>query len=143
MATKQTVEAADRTRQALELRMAGYTYDAIAEQLGYRNRSGAYLAVDRALKATLREPADHVRELEQDRLDRLQRGVWDDAIKGDSFKVDRVLKIMERRADLLGLDAPKKVAGTTPDGKQPAPITRIEIVRPPDDRDPAAADGDR
>lgn len=143
MATKQTVKAADRMRQALELRMAGYTYDAIAEQLGYRNRSGAYLAVDRALKATLREPADHVRELEQDRLDRLQRGVWDEAVAGNEFKIDRVLKIMQRRAEMLGIDPPKKFAPTTPDGSQPVPITRIEIVRPPDDRDPAAADGDR
>ena len=35
----------------------------------------------------------------------------------DAF--DRVLKIMARRAALLGLDAPAKVAPTTPDGTQP------------------------
>ena len=36
---------------------------------------------------------------------------------GNYHAVDRVLKIMERRAKLLGLDAPAKVTQTTVDGK--------------------------
>jgi hypothetical protein len=35
--------------------------------------------------------------------------------------VDRALKIMARRARLLGLDAPQKIAPTTPDGKSGIP----------------------
>ena len=34
--------------------------------------------------------------------------------------IDRMLRIMDRRAKLLGLDMPTKVAPTTPDGEQSA-----------------------
>lgn len=37
--------------------------------------------------------------------------------------VDRAIKLMERRARLLGLDAPTKVAPTTPDGDKPYVVT--------------------
>jgi hypothetical protein len=33
---------------------------------------------------------------------------WTKAITGDTWSVDRVLKCLERRANLLGLDAPQK-----------------------------------
>jgi hypothetical protein len=48
--------------------------------------------------------------LELMRLERLHAAVWPQAIRGDVNAVDRVLRIMERRARLLGLDAPKRVA---------------------------------
>ena len=41
------VQAHERQLQALELRKAGATYQAIAEQLGYAGRQGAYKAVER------------------------------------------------------------------------------------------------
>lgn len=63
-----------------------------------------------ALRATLQEPADELRSLELERLDRLLLGVWSQAAKGNQGAVDRALKIMERRARLLGLDAPTKQA---------------------------------
>ena len=50
----------------------------------------------------------------------------DDAIKaitiqyraGDLSTIDRLVKLLERRAKMLGLDAPQKIAPTTPDGTQ-------------------------
>jgi hypothetical protein len=68
--------------------------------------SGAYDAVMGALDATLREPAESVRKLEVERLDRLMLGVWTRAVGGESESIDRVLKIMDRRSKLLGLAAP-------------------------------------
>jgi hypothetical protein len=62
-----------------------------------------------ALKATLQEPADELRKMELERLDRLLLAVWGQAAKGNQGGIDRALKIMERRAKLLGLDAPTKV----------------------------------
>lgn len=81
----------------------------IADRVGYKDASGAYRAIRAALKKTLQEPADDLRVLELDRLDVLLTGLWPKAINGDAPAVDRVLKIMERRASLLGLDAPRKV----------------------------------
>jgi hypothetical protein len=43
------------------------------------------------------------------RLDELQVAVWDRAINGDLPAAHCVLKIMDRRAKLLGLDKPEKV----------------------------------
>jgi len=45
-----------------------------------------------------------VLQLELERLDAMQAAIWDDAMNGHLGAIDRVLKIMERRAKLLGLD---------------------------------------
>lgn len=108
---QRALEAVNRQRQALELRLAGKQYVEIAEALGYANHSGAYRAVQTALKKTLQEPADEVRKLELSRLDTLLSELWE---KNDRpIYVDRILRIMERRSKLLGLDAPEKHDLTT------------------------------
>jgi hypothetical protein len=109
-------EIAGRWASALELRKAGVSFPQIARRLGYSGPGAAFKAVQSALDATLREPAESLRTLEAERLDRLMLGVWQRATAGDAKAVDNVLKIMDRRARLLGLDAPRKVAPTTPDG---------------------------
>jgi transposase-like protein len=95
---------AEKRRQALELRKAGYGFDDIARALGYVNAGGAYKAVQQALKDTYREPADEVRKLELERIDRLTRAIWTRAVGGDGESIDRVLRLMQRRAKYLGLD---------------------------------------
>lgn len=92
--------------KALEMRAGGATYQAIADQLGYADPSGAYGAVERALQATIQEPADKVRNLELRRLDGLWLRAWTRFAGGDMTAGPLCLKIMERRARLLGLDAP-------------------------------------
>lgn len=96
--------AAERQAEALRLRTRGMEFEQIAEDLGYRSKSGAYKAVMTGLKKTLQEPADELRTMEAERLDRMLAGLWDRAISGDTWSVDRVLAIMDRRARLLGLD---------------------------------------
>jgi len=110
----QRVRAHERHLQALELRKAGVTYEVIAGQLGYANASGARKAVVSALKATLREPAAELRELELARLDAMLLPLWRPVQAGDEKAVDRALRIMERRARLLGLDR-KTAEGEVPD----------------------------
>jgi hypothetical protein len=108
------VRAHERHLQALELRKAGVTYEVIAGQLGYANASGARKAVVSALKATLREPAAELRELELARLDAMLLPLWRRVQAGDEKAIDRALRIMERRARLLGLDR-KTAEGEAPD----------------------------
>jgi hypothetical protein len=96
-----------RKVKALELRKAGATYQAIADQLGYAGPHGAHQAVASALKATLREPADELRELELVRLDSALLAIWRRVQGGDDKAIDRLVRIMERRAKMLGLDAPR------------------------------------
>jgi len=102
------VRAHDRHLQALELRKAGATYQAIAEQLGYAQAKGAYKAVTSALKATLKEPAEELRTLEAERLDAALLAIWRRVVAGDEKAIDRLLGIMKRRMELFGLAAPRR-----------------------------------
>lgn len=103
-------EVIDKERQVLELRRGGATYDEIARATGYATAQGASLAYSRALKRTLMDAgSEELREMELDRLDRLQRAHWFKALAGDEKATDRVLKIMEHRARYLGLYAPAKL----------------------------------
>jgi len=110
MTSENDIELIDKELKVLELGRAGYTFDDIARNVGYSSPSGAFYALKRALKRTLQQPADELREMETDRLDRLQAAVWAKAIQGDTKAVDAVLRIMDRRARLMGLDSPTKVA---------------------------------
>lgn len=58
-----------------------------------------------------REQVDDVGDwvqLEVRRLDKMFNTIWNNVIAGDLASLDRALKIMERRAKLLGLDAPEQ-----------------------------------
>ena len=70
--TPERLRTLDRDRQALQLRLRGLTFDEIAKVLGYSDRGGAFQGVSRALKESLREPADKLRELEGQRYDLAQ-----------------------------------------------------------------------
>lgn len=104
------LKAADRHRLALKDRKYGATYAQIAQRRGYASASGAYKAVMTGLRETLEEPADAVRQLELARLDTLMMASWPAALQGNWLAFDRVLRVMERRARYLGLDAPARLA---------------------------------
>lgn len=132
-------EVIERERQVLEFRRGGMTFDLIAERVGFSSGSGAHHAFRRALLRTLQEPAEAVRELEIDRLDRLQAAVWGNALKGDTRSVEAVLRIMARRASLLGLDAPQKVEATVYDGLTiDSEVARLERLLGADSGGPRA-----
>ena len=103
-------ETAERKRQAVALRIAGATFEQIGERLGI-SKQAAHGLVVKALEATNKqtaETAEQLRAIELQRLDALQAALWADAMRGDEQKVDRVLRVMQRRAALLGLDAPAR-----------------------------------
>jgi hypothetical protein len=122
-------DTAARDAEACRLRARNLTYRQIADELGIDVRA-AYDGVQRALKDTLQEPADDLRRLELERLDELARqarGVmeathyvvdkgnvvmWEGSPLLDDAPVlaavDRLLKVQDRRAKLLGLDVPVK-----------------------------------
>lgn len=102
----------DRQVKALELRRMGKGYVDIAAALGI-GKSQAHRLVRAGLadaRDQIAAQADDLRSEEISRLDAMLSGLWPDARKGQQGAVDRVLKIMERRAKLLGLDAPLKLA---------------------------------
>lgn len=95
-----------RAQKALDLRLAGMTYAAIAESLDYADPSGPRKAVDGLLRKVEHEGVADLRQVEGHRLDRLQRAVWVNAVGGNLDAIKTVLSIMDRRAKLFGLNAP-------------------------------------
>lgn len=103
------VAAATWHPQALALRLQGMSYAEIGKTIG-RDQAACYRAVSKHLetvRAQSAETAQELREVELQRLDRLLAVVGPMAESGDLQAVDRVLRIQERRAAYLGLDAPK------------------------------------
>lgn len=98
-----TKQRAERIAKVLDLRAAGATYEEIARALNI-SLTQAHKDATLGLELTLKEPADSLRTLELRRLDRLQRAYWRAALEGDKQAADRVIRIMEHRAKLLGLD---------------------------------------
>lgn len=120
--------ALDNQVQALQMRRSGWTFQRIAEKLGYASPSGAHNAVKRALDRTIREPADELRQHELGRLESLHEALWDKAVGGDLRTTDRILKIAERRAKLVGLD--KLAEGfMSPAEIQQALVTLVSIAQ--------------
>lgn len=116
MAAKKTQSqpTVEQRKQILELRRAGLSYSDIATQLGIGNRNtirDIYLA-ELGLGAD-EELVAELRAIESDRLDRLQRSIWGKAVGGDLRAMQSILRIMERRAKLHGLDAAKTDDDTT------------------------------
>lgn len=107
--------AAERSKQALELRLRRHTYDEIAQRLGYSHKSAARKAVEREIAKVPREGAKELLTQELETLDAVQARIMglvlDERLdshgndKGpDLWAIDRLLGIMDRRARLMGLD---------------------------------------
>ncbi len=107
--SKRRIKTTERQREALELRKVGETYQVIAAKLGYRSRSGAMAAVESALHKTLIEPAEELRTLYTERLNAILTICWPQMLSGDLKAVETVLKVLDRIANLHGLDAPAKL----------------------------------
>ena len=105
----------------MALRKSGATYRQIAEQVerqvGKENlpttwgERYAHKDVRRELNRIQAETGETAQEtlmLELARLDAALMAIWRGVQSGDYQAIDRLLRIMDRRAKMLGLDAPAK-----------------------------------
>ena len=106
MATSRAVAAVKRAK-VVEAVADGATYEQAAKRAGYATRSGAYKAFWKAVEGREANAVDQARTLELTRLDALQVGLWEQALSGDVKAVNAVLRIIEQRSRLLGLDKPE------------------------------------
>jgi len=121
MQPEQEISGVNTRDKCLSLRKAGLTYAKIAERVGI-SKQGAYKAVQTALneiREHYRETAVEVVALELERLDEMTAALEGKVAYGDPQSVATALRVMERRAKLLGLDAPQKIAPTDPSGENP------------------------
>lgn len=117
--TPDTIEAQKRVVKALEMRAMGMTYQQIADSPYETGPGGMMYGGDRhncrraivsAYEETIKEPADEVRQLEIQRLDMIIQGLaMKGLFKGNVPVVKAGILAMNRRAKLLGLDAPTEI----------------------------------
>jgi len=96
--------AAIRRVRAVELLASGCTYQQVADELGYTSRGTAYAVVAKALREQTAEAVADLRDLENARLDALQVALWDAAMTGDVRSATVILKIVQARVHLNGLE---------------------------------------
>ena len=145
---------AARRLRSLQLRKAGLGYQAIAAQLK-EDRAKEYaklndVSIERARKkvlsvsvrtawddvnAELTELRKNVEQersslvaLENARIDMVYQKAMKEFLSNTNIEAGRlVVKMMERRAKLNGLDAPTKIAPTDPTGEHPADTGAIDV----------------
>jgi hypothetical protein len=100
----------ERERLVLTERIKGKSFYKIEQEHGIHNP-------DRIFRRAIARPenegfrrAEAIR-LEEMRLDDLQEGLWTRALSGDARAVEVSLKVLERRARMLGLDFADEVSG--------------------------------
>ena len=123
----------EKELQIIELRRAGITWERIAVEVGFKNASGAYKMYQRAAERMVRPHLEEYRDMQLDRLERMHQAVWRKAKEGDLRAIDTALRISDREAKLLGLDAPQKIQAevTVYEGQQLVEHTAriIELIR--------------
>lgn len=104
------LDVEDRRRQVIALLLAGVSQKDAARTLNLSSDiiSGDVKAIRQQWRAERSEDLNALIQLELSRLDRLQMGHWENAIRGGVQATDACLKIIDRRIRLLGLDAPER-----------------------------------
>lgn len=106
-------QVAERRRKATEMILAGKTYDEAAEALksyGYTGRAHVFNDLKLARQQANRETTQNLEDLRQlanDRYERLLAAHWPKAMKADEKSTRAVLQILAQQATLNGTNAPK------------------------------------
>lgn len=95
-------ETQQKRNKALEMRLAGKTQQQIAVEMGVHKSTVSGWIKD-AIADITRENAEEYIQIQQNRFDAMLAGIWSDATRGDTWKIDRALAIEDQRAKLLGL----------------------------------------
>lgn len=110
------VDAAIQLKRAevVRLRLLGYSYGDIVATRLYSSRGGARQAFLAALRDNYQEPTEAARFMEVARIEALIMANWDDATSSKWIKTrieagKYVLKLIARKCQILGIDAPQKV----------------------------------
>lgn len=107
-----------RRMKAVKMRIAGYAPEDIAAECGYVSPAACSADIYEALAKQLTTP-DHnievLREIECRRMDQMLLALQPGIERGTPRSVEIAIRILERRAKMLGLDSATKVQILTVD----------------------------
>ncbi|SRR6266567_57478 len=107
------VNSTTRLSLALSLRRQRYSYEEIAKQCGYADKSGAWRAIQGALRKRVVIDTDMLRAEESEILDEMHQKIWPFVVdpgsvdlkkKPDLWAVDRLMALSLARRQLFNLD---------------------------------------
>lgn len=107
---------AERSNQILKLRAQSFTLEQIAEQVGLKSASAVHNVLSRAIQKLRTENVEACREMEVARLDEVLDRAWEAYRRVEAIEPldegellahrDHIVRILQRRAKLLGIEAP-------------------------------------
>jgi hypothetical protein len=108
-----------KAQAAIGMRLAGATWNEIAQALGYPTPRQALVATERALAKEINDDdRARLRRLAGARLDRLLRSAWPKAINPDHpdhlIAMSKCREVINDERKLFGLDAPTEVVVHNP-----------------------------
>lgn len=124
-----------RKARVVYLRNSGATRKEVAEKLGIGYdtvKSDERTAIEEVMATSVHDYVGKQLTEIQD----MKRTVYRQAAEGDPAAIDRVLKLMDREARLLGLDAPQRAHVTVSEGdfsERAASLMRELDMTPPED----------
>ena len=121
-------QVAEQQESCYELKLAGWSYQRIATETGLAVGT-VHNRIQARIEQRVQPLADELRAIEVDRLDRYLAKL-DAQIQEDrslARNVEVAVKVAERRAKLLGIDAPEKVEATVTEVTQ-EDIALAELV---------------
>jgi len=98
-----------RQIQAFELRLAGATFQQIADQMKYKSCQAAYNAYKAGLNMIVKEPAEEARLTHRERLERLFLSYYPLAKRGELGAGNMCIKILQEVAKIEGHYAPAQL----------------------------------
>lgn len=121
-----TLEQKVKVVDAVQMRIQGYSYQDIRDQLGFTTTDEVRVAIDRILADYAVEATEELRVIEAARLDHYLVMLEELIDSGHVQAIDKAIKVQERRARLMGLDKPVQINAT-------GEITvAVKVVRDPD-----------
>lgn len=142
-ARKSKAETLAGEREAVNLRLAGWTYERISEVVTwtdgegtkrqlYSNASGARRAVTRALTAQVTESAGELKHRELARIDAAMKAIWPKVIQGHVSSIDRMISLQNQLGKLVeGFQVPTRVAAEHTGGEGGAVPFAVSFMLPP------------
>ena len=129
--SKAKIEQQARVSAILNKRFAGQSLaDIAAAQDPPCSVQNISQMVKRALDGMPQQNVAEIRLLEAGRLDLMQNALWPQCLLGDIGAINAVLRIMVRRAQMMGLDLQPNYYGREDGDAEPQAI-RVEIVGNP------------
>ena len=110
------LEAREKQQRALELRMAGRTWNEVAETLGYASHAGAINAVKAILARSDSDYGSRFRTLTLERLTKVLQTYWPTMLRGDVPAANVCLKTIKDMREVTGIDMPERVEHSGPEG---------------------------